>query len=144
MENYTLTDSTTPADLARLAWLRENIDTTVWTLAEQAERSPETFPSNATRYLTVDRCKAEVTATGSHYFERDTMRWHHARVSQTLYGARFMVESTGKPEIGIARMYRVIWVAEHVNGSVSVEKSVYYPTRAIAHCVARDAARLFV
>jgi hypothetical protein len=132
----------TYTDSQRLAFLKVVLNQSYRTIDEQALRYPETFPSEARRFCSVDRMKHAVTDSGSHYFEPDTLKWHGSRHSQTLYGNRFVVESNGKASWDIPRTYRVIWVSPG-EGLLTVERSVDFSSRAIAHRVARDLARMF-
>lgn len=94
------------------------------------------LPENALTFSSLDELKATVQASGSHYWDRDAVRFfrgrtHSAAVGRDLWAGRFWVESRKFEPVmsdeSYPREYQVAWVSEYVNpesGSrnLSIEK----------------------
>lgn len=89
-------------------------------------------------------------ATGSHFFDPDTMRFFGSRINAALYGGRFFVSSEqhrsmwGSPAWGGARRYTVR-VARYVPGDDTLQIDTVgefgeHATRAAAHRAAQQLA----
>lgn len=119
-------------------------DSDAWTYAETAERYAYTLPENAKSFESIADMRRQVVASGSHYFDRDAIRFFRARTDGHLYGHRFWVESRQFVDLnGDAdpREYMIAWVSEY-NGSLSIEKRGSFDTLEKARTAARHLARL--
>ena len=95
-------------------------------------------------FRSIDAIRKAVTASGSHYFEPDTMRFFRSRLSSTVYGGRFFVTSEQDPS-GY-RAYSVREVHRLTDGTLSVRSApgtefMQFPTRHAAIARAREIAR---
>jgi hypothetical protein len=163
MTSYTHTPSTQGArnaveSLARVfdaIQATDTGDTWLTTHAERAAHYPNTLPEHALRFDTFDAMRRRVSESGSHYFDRDTIRWfraksHPATTPSGLYASRFWVESvqhrwtdyrTGETTTE-PRQYRVCWV-EHPSTTseiLSVGRLGEYGTLREARAYARALA----
>lgn len=92
---------------------------------ERAEHYAYTLPENALTFGSWEEMRRAVVSSGSHYFDKDAIRFFLARSDRRLYGGRFWVESkqfedsSGERD---PRTYSVAWVSRYANGSLSVEK----------------------
>lgn len=69
-----------------------------------------TYPT----FTSTDQLMRAVSASGSHYFSEDALRFFNARLDSRLYGGRFMVESIRRDDE--PRAYRVLFVSDPGNG----------------------------
>lgn len=105
--------------------------------------APHDLPRYALIFHSLGAIKREVKDSGSHYFDADTLRFFSARFSQTVYGARFFVESVANPNWGIGRTYRVCYVASgRTSAAYTVERlTPEYTTLGGAKSLAARAAK---
>lgn len=98
------------------------------------ETYPYSPPWQALTFGCIDELRREVTASGSHYFSPDTMRYFKCRIDDTLYQQRFFIQSDLRPcDGGRERVYRVGWVVQHDEGRrLSVERGPFLPSLADA------------
>lgn len=95
-----------------------------FTYDELAAHYAYSLPENALEFASWEDMRRTVTASGSHYFDADALRFFLARSDKRLFGRRFWVESkqfedsNGEKD---PRTYSVAWVSEY-NGNLSVEK----------------------
>lgn len=78
------------------------------------ERYPETLPQAATAWTSVGALRAAVAASGSHWFDKATMRYFNSRVAPGMIGARFFITSERMDDES-PRLYKVRWVAQRDN-----------------------------
>lgn len=124
--------------------------------AETRDAYPYTLPENALTFDTIDAMRRAVDASGSHYFDADSVRFFRSRLDQSgrMWGGRFFVESvkyTGNPynaeDHDGPRVYRVEYVSEYVNPttgdrSLSIERAGTTLDLVAARWWAREFARL--
>lgn len=94
------------------------------TYDERAEHYAYSLPENALEFPSWEAMRVAVINSGSHYFDKDAIRFFLARSDKRLFGARFWVESKQFESMAgdrDPRTYSVAWVSEY-NGSLSVEK----------------------
>lgn len=72
---------------------------------------PESLPSEARTFFSMEDLEWKVTRSGSHFFDYDTMRWWKSKVSTELYDWRYFITSE-KPPTG-PREYSVRWVYKY-------------------------------
>ena len=103
--------------------------------ADMAAHYAYNLPENAIAFRSLDDMKRTVAASGSHYFDRDAIRFfrgrtHSAAVGLDLWAGRFWVESRKYENAysgdSAPREYQVAWVAEYHNDQgerfLSIEK----------------------
>ncbi len=56
-------------------------------------------------YATISEVRAANAQLGHHWFDRDTLRFFHSRISTGVFGGRYFVSSEKGP--GMARRYSV-------------------------------------
>lgn len=78
-------------------------------------RYPETLPQVAECFTTVAQLKRQVSASGSHFFDSDTMGFFNSRVAPRLIGSRFFITSE-QMDHRSPRLWRVRWIAQGTNG----------------------------
>jgi hypothetical protein len=95
------------------------------------------------RFLSIERLKSEVTHGGSHFFDRDAMRFFKSRVNRTLYGGRFFVTSEDNGYDG--RKYTVRFVRQDANGHYTMTDTGFqrYSTSRAANNAARALGQRF-
>lgn len=87
---------------------------------ENAERRyPETLPQNAECFTTLAQLKRQVTASGSHWFDPNTMRCFNSRIAPRLIGSRFFISSE-RMDDDSPRLYKVRWVVDGKLGRLAV------------------------
>lgn len=69
---------------------------------------PYSLPMAAVSFTTEGQLRRAVMASGSHFFDRATMRAFSSRLAPGMIGGRFFITSEVPP--GDARTYRVRWV----------------------------------
>lgn len=102
-----------------------------WSYAEQAEHYAYTLPENALTFDNIADMRRQIVSSGSHYFDRDAIRFFLGRTDRQLYGRRFWVESRQFEDSDgtrAPREYMVAWVSRYDNGSLSVEKRGSFST----------------
>ena len=125
----TMTNTMTVRDAFEMWREREQFPGT-FTYDERAERYPYTLPENAVRFSSLEELKRRIVESGSHYFDKDAIRFfrgrtHTASVGFDLWSERFWVESRKheNPYSGInePREYQVAWVSQY-GDDLSIEK----------------------
>lgn len=105
--------------------IRATEESPFWTYDDIVTRYPFDAPENAVAFESVTEMKAAVTASGSHFYDRDSIRHFLGRTDAKLFGGRFWVESRKyeNPYRGdsFPREYMVAWVSDH-RGFLSVER----------------------
>ena len=109
-----------------------------------AAHYPHTLPAAAVKFDNVADMRRRVASSGSHYFDRDAVRFFRGRTDGQLYGGRYWVESRQYVSLeGVAdpREYFVAWVSDHGDGRMlSVEKLGPIPDLVAARSYARAMA----
>lgn len=122
------TDTTYPEEL------RPYID--AWDL-ERGWQFPHVHPSQAQVFPSLSAVRSALRSAGSHYFDRDSVRFFRAKTHGDVSGGRFWVESI---QSGTEpRRYRVSWVSKYVRADfrevLSVQRSADVPTLEEARAV---------
>lgn len=98
---------------------------------EMAKRFPSGLPQNALRFDNISDMKRRVTASGSHFYDADTIRYFKAKTDNTMINGRFWVESA-RMDADTPRRYRVAWAwleeSEAGQRRITIERLGYYPT----------------
>lgn len=111
-----------------------------------AQHYPYTLPQSALTFDNVDDMRRRVSASGSHYFDADAVRFFRGRTDPVMFGGRFWVESRKYVNAYAGeespREYAVAWVSEYVNPdtgarSLSIERLGWLPTLIMARAFAR-------
>ena len=132
-------------DKVREAYESIQDESDLFTWGDLTRRSPYMLPHNALTFDNIAHVKREVTASGSHYWDREAVRFFRGRTDTQLYGGRFWVESrqfhnemTGETA---PREYMVAWVSKWREGAVLfVEKLGNFDTLDKARRAARTLA----
>jgi hypothetical protein len=72
------------------------------------------LPDHALTFTTMDHLRRAVTASGSHFFDRDAIAFFNSRIGSTLYGHRFFVTSEAMDHDS-PRIYSVRWVGRYTD-----------------------------
>ena len=104
-----------------------------------ADTYPDMLPASAVRFPSLAAARAAVAGSGSHYFDRDAIRFFRAQ-SHGMIGGRFAVESICDGTN--PREYRVTWWHKIPGEIFEAEHSISFPTLAEAREAARTLARL--
>ena len=123
--------------------IRREGDYLTWDAAEAYY--PYKLPHNALTFDNIAHVKREVTASGSHHWDRKAVRFFRGRTDTQLYGGRFWVESrqfhcemTGETA---PREYLVAWVSKWPESAMlRVEKLGNFDTLDKARRAARTLA----
>lgn len=109
------------------------------------EHFPHILPENAREFTSIPAIKAAVTASGSHYWDRDAVRFARGKTDTRLYGGRYWVESRqfipydGEPS---PREYQVAWVNGRDGEQLTIERFGHMPELLMARWVCRELAKL--
>lgn len=120
-------------------FLAEHVDHYTATLEHYAY----SLPQNALRFESMAKLKFAVSESGSHYFDRDTLRFWSATTAPRLYRGRVFVESVCYPDG--PRFWRVSWVVGpwRAGACLTVEHvDTHFPSYADARAAARVLAGL--
>lgn len=97
------------------------------------------------KYDSVDALRKAVTESGSHFFDRETLKHFDSQIGETLYGGRFFV--TGEADdYDDERRYTVRGAVRRKPGDVTivtVGKYRGYATKEDAEIAAKQAASLW-
>lgn len=127
------TDTTYPDEL------RPYID--AWDL-ERGWQFSYIHPSQAQTFPSLSAVRSALRSAGSHYFDRDTLRFFRARTHGDVSGGRFWVESIQDDDA--PRQYRVSWVSKYVRADFREALSVQHSADVATLEEARSVRALFV
>lgn len=78
------------------------------------EHYPYSLPDVALTFTDMAHLRRAVTGSGSHFFDRDAIKFFNSRIGSTLYGHRFFVTSEAM-DYDSPRVYSVRWVGRYTD-----------------------------
>lgn len=110
--------------------------------ARTREHYAYSLPDAALTFTDMAHLRRAVTGSGSHFFDRDAVKFFNSRIGTTLYGHRFFVTSEAM-DADSPRVYSVRWVGRYTDATcLQVDRfETKFSTREDAIAFAKLAAK---